>query len=73
MAHAAGHSGDDHGTELDRLRSRYPQWRLWRGRVTGEYWAMPPPGHPTVRELISSSDLGELARRLAEAEEWRGL
>jgi hypothetical protein len=34
---------------------------------------MPPPGHPTVRELISAGDLGELARRLAEAEEWRGL
>jgi hypothetical protein len=29
---------------------------------------MPPPGHPTGRELISSSDIGELARRLAQAE-----
>jgi hypothetical protein len=67
------HSGDDQGAELDRLRRQYPQWQIWRGRVTGDYWAMPPPGHPTVRELISSGDLGELARRLAEAEVWRGL
>ena len=73
MAHAARHSGDDHGAALDRLRRQYPQWRIWRGRVTGEYWAMPAPGPPTVRELISASDLSVLARRLAEAEEWRGL
>src|SRR5258706_6069685 len=29
---------------------------------------MPPPGHPAARELISSSDISELARRLAEPE-----
>ncbi len=29
---------------------------------------LPPPGHPRVRELISASDIGELARRLAKAE-----
>jgi hypothetical protein len=73
VAHAVGHGGDNQGAELGRLRRQYPQWQIWRGRITGDYWAMPPPGHPTVRELISSSDLGELARRLAEAEEWRGL
>lgn len=69
----AGHSGEDQGAELDWLRRQYPQWQIWRGRATGDYWAMPPPGHPTVRELISSSDISELAQRLAEAEEWRGL
>ena len=71
MAHAA--IGNDHIARLDRLRRQYPQWRIWRGGITGEYWAMPPSGHPTVRELISSSDLGELARHLAEAEGWRAL
>jgi len=40
--------------------------------VTGEYWALPPPGHPAVRDLISSTDIAELARRLAEAEGWAG-
>jgi hypothetical protein len=34
---------------------------------------MPPPGHPVVRELIGSSDISELARRLAEAEGRHGL
>jgi len=64
----AGPSGDDKDADLDRLTRQYPQWRIWRGRATGDYWAMPPPGHPAVRELISSSDISELARRLAEAE-----
>ena len=64
----AGHSGGNQEAELDRLRRQYPQWRIWRGRTTGDYWAMPPPGHPAARELISSSDLSELARRLAESE-----
>jgi len=50
-----------------------PQWRIWRGRATGDYWAMPPPGHLAVRELISSSDISELARSLAEAEGRHGL
>src|SRR2546422_491754 len=63
-----GHRRDDQDGELDRLRRQYPQWRIWRGRATGDYWAMPPPGHPAVRELISSSDISELAPRLPEAE-----
>jgi len=29
-------------------------------------------GHPAVRGLISAGDLGELARRLAQAESQRG-
>ena len=68
----AGHTGGSQEAELDRLRRQYPRWRIWRGRTTGDYWAMPPPGHPTVRELISSSDLTELARRLAQSEERHG-
>jgi hypothetical protein len=65
----AGQGGDDQDAGLEWLRRQYPQWRIWRGRATGEYWALPPPGHPAVRELISAGDLGELARRLARAEE----
>lgn len=64
----AGRGGGNEEAELNRLRLQYPQWRIWRGRATGDYWAMPPPGHPTVRELISSSDLSELARHLARSE-----
>ena len=71
--HDRGHRRDDQDSELDRLSRQYPQWRIWRGRATGDYWAMPPPGHPAVRELISSSDISELARRLAEAEGRHGL
>jgi hypothetical protein len=57
----AGPSGDDKDADLDRLTRQYPQWRMWRGRATGDYWAMPPRGHPTARELVSASDIGELA------------
>jgi hypothetical protein len=33
---------------------------------------MPPPGHATARELISASDISELARRLTQAEARHG-
>ncbi len=72
-AMTAGQGGGRPGRRLGWLRRQYPQWRIWRGRATGDYWAMPPPGHPAVRELISSSDISELARRLAEAEGRHGL
>ena len=68
-----GPRGDGEDAELERLRRRYPQWRIWHGRATGEYWALPPPGHPAVRELISASTIDELARRLAHAEGQHGL
>ena len=63
-----GPGGDDQDAELEWLRREYPQWRIWRGRATADIWALPPPGHPAVRELISASDIGELVRRLAQAE-----
>lgn len=64
----AGRSGDGEDAALERLRRRYPRWSIWRGRFTGDYWAMPPRDHPTRRELIGARDLGELAERLAAAE-----
>ena len=64
----AGRRGDNRDDEVERLRHQYPRWRIWRGRATGDYWALPPPGHPAVRGLISASDIGELGRRLARAE-----
>ncbi len=64
-----GHGGDNQEAGLQRLRRQYPRWRIWRGQATGDYWAMPPPGHPTVHDLISASDIDQLARRLAQAEE----
>jgi hypothetical protein len=64
----ADRSADNHAAELARLRQQYPRWRIWRGRATGDYWAMPPRDHPAFRELISADDIGELARRLARAE-----
>jgi len=68
-----GPGGEDQDAELEWLRREYPQWRIWRGRATGDYWALPPPGHPAVRELVSAGDIGELARRLARAEGRHGL
>jgi hypothetical protein len=63
-----GSSAGNQDAEVQRLRREYPQWRIWRGRATGDYWALPPPGHPRVHELISASDIGELTRLLAQAE-----
>lgn len=66
----ASDSGGNQDAELDRLRRQYPQWRMWRGRATGDYWAMPPRGHPIVHGLICASDIDELADRLAQAQAW---
>ena len=63
--------GED--ARLEQLRRQYPRWLIWRGSFTGDYWAMPPRGHPTRRELISARDLDELAWSLAEAGEQHGL
>jgi hypothetical protein len=68
----AGPGGNNQDAELERLRRRYPRWRIWRGHAAGDLWAMPPPGQPALRGLISAGDLGELARRLAQAEAQHG-
>jgi hypothetical protein len=62
----AGEAGED--ARFEQLRRQYPRWLIWRGSSTGEYWAMPPRGHPTQRELVAARDLDELAWILAEAE-----
>jgi hypothetical protein len=64
----SGHDAHDRNGGLDRIRRRYPRWRMWRGQATGHYWALPPRDHPTQRELIAAGDLDELAWRLAQAE-----
>jgi hypothetical protein len=64
----AKRSEDSQDAELARLRQRFPRWRIWRGRATGDYWAMPPRDHPAFRQLISAGDLRELAQRLARAD-----
>ena len=48
----ADQSDDGQEAELVRLRRRFPRWRIWRGRTTGDYWAMPPRDHPAFQELI---------------------
>jgi len=68
---SAERSGDSQDAELARLRQQYPRWRIWRGRATGDYWALPPRDHPAFRELISAADIGELAHRLAQADRRR--
>jgi hypothetical protein len=65
----SGQGAGDRPGGLDRLSRWYPRWRVWRGHATGAYWALPPRDHPTQRVLISASDLDELARRLAQAEQ----
>jgi hypothetical protein len=65
---SARRSEDSDDDKLQQLRRRYPRWSIWRGRLTGDYWAMAPRGHPAQRELIGAGDAEELAQRLAEAE-----
>jgi hypothetical protein len=69
---SAGDSGAGDDAGLEQLQRQYPRWLIWRGRFTGEYWAM-PPRHLTRHELISARDLDELAWRLAQAEEQHDL
>jgi hypothetical protein len=59
---------DGQEAELVRLRQQFPRWRIWRGRATGDFWAMPPRDHPAFRKLVSAGDIGELAQRIARAE-----
>ena len=70
---SVGNSGAGGGdARLRQLQRQYPQWLIWRGSSTGDYWAM-PPRHLNRRELISARDLDELAWRVAQAEEQHDL
>jgi hypothetical protein len=65
----SGQGAGDRAGGIDRLSRRYPRWRIWHGHTTGAYWALPPRDHPTQHCLISATNLDELARRLAQAEQ----
>jgi hypothetical protein len=67
MSAGSGRAGED--ARLQQIQRQYPQWLIWRGAFTGDYWAMPPRDHPARHELISARDLDELAQRLARAEQ----
>ena len=54
---------------LDELTRRYPGWRMWRGRATGDVWALPPRGH-RQHGLISARDADALAAKVAEITSW---
>jgi hypothetical protein len=56
-------------TRLDDLTRRYPGWRMWRGRATGDVWAMPPPGIPQSG-LVSAADADALEARISEITSW---
>ena len=59
----------ENDSRLDELTRRYPGWRMWRGRATGDVWALPPPGH-RQHGLISARDADALAAKVAEITSW---
>jgi len=61
--------GGDEDAQLEHLKWQYPRWRIWRGLSTGDYWAMPPRGHPALGRLISARNIGELRHHLAQLDE----
>jgi poly(3-hydroxyalkanoate) synthetase len=59
-----------HGEEdltLAALQARWPRWTIWRGKHTGSWWAMPPPG---ILTLVNADDLDTLAGKIADIESW---
>jgi hypothetical protein len=60
-------AGND--ARLDDLTRRYPGWRMWRGRATGEVWALPPAGVPQYG-LVGAADADALEVRIAEITSW---
>jgi hypothetical protein len=59
----------DDDSKLDDLTRRYPGWRIWRGHVTGDVWALPPP---RLRQLglLSAADADALEAKVAEIASW---
>jgi hypothetical protein len=53
------------GDGLDGLRARWPRWSFWRGRHTGQVWAMPPAAGGY---LLSAESAAGLARQVEDAE-----
>jgi hypothetical protein len=57
--------------KLGYLTRRYPGWRIWRGRVTGDVWALPPPGSRLRRSgLVGAADADALEAKIAEIVSW---
>ena len=50
---------------LDDLTRRYPGWRMWRGRATGDVWALPPLSAPQ-QGLVGAADADALEAMIAE-------
>jgi hypothetical protein len=60
-------SSETPAAHLARLKVSYPQWRIWRGEQTNEYWAAPPPGHDR-QALVDAPDLPALEAKISEIE-----
>jgi hypothetical protein len=52
------------GDGLGGLRARYLRWSFWKGRHTGQVWAMPAAGGC----LLSADSAGDLGRQVEDAE-----
>ncbi len=59
----------ENDSKLDGLTRRYPGWRIWRGHLTGDVWALPPPGH-RQHGLVSAADADALEAKVAEITSW---
>jgi hypothetical protein len=51
---------------LRGLMRSFPGWLVWRGRVTGRWWALPPAVHPR-QALIEAATPNALAALIQRA------
>ena len=54
------------------LAAQLPGWKIWHGKHTGSWWAVPPAGHPHG-DLVNATDLDALARKIQAADDARGV
>jgi len=52
------------------LAAQFPGWKIWHGKHTGSWWAVPPAGHPHG-DLVNATDLDGLARKIQAADDAR--
>jgi hypothetical protein len=60
-------SSETPAEHLARLKIEFPAWKLWKGTSTGEFWGMPPAGHPR-KHLVSAVTVEQLEERIRAAE-----